>query len=60
VLPDPDSVSLSVDGRKALELTTGALVRVRAAEQRLRLAKIESAPFWRLVREKFRLPDDYH
>ena len=60
VLPDPDAVSLSIDGRKAVELTTGALVRVRAAERRLRLAKVDSSPFWQLVREKFRLPDDYH
>lgn len=60
VLPDPDAVSLSVDGLKAVELTTGALIRVRAADRRLRLAKVESIPFWRLVREKFRLPDDYH
>ena len=60
VLPDPDAVSLSVDGRKAVELTTGALVRVRAADARLRLAQVESSPFWQLVREKFRLPDDYH
>ncbi len=60
VLPDPDAVSLSVDGRKAVELATGAVVRVRASDRRLRLAKVEGAPFWRLVREKFRLPDDYH
>lgn len=60
VLPDPDAVSLSIDGRKAVELTTGALVRVRAADPRLRLAKVDSSPFWQLVREKFRLPDDYH
>jgi NAD+ kinase len=60
VLPDPDAVSLSVDGRKAVELTTGALVRVRAADARLRLAQVDSSPFWQLVREKFRLPDDYH
>lgn len=60
VLPDPDAVSLSVDGLKAVELTTSAIVRARPGERRLRLAKVDSAPFWRLVREKFRLPDDYH
>ncbi|MGH2785888.1 MAG: NAD(+)/NADH kinase [Actinomycetota bacterium] len=60
VLPDPDAVSLSVDGLKAVELKTGAVIRVRASQRRLRLAKVESVPFWRLVREKFRLPDDYH
>jgi NAD+ kinase len=60
VKPDPDVVSLSADGRKESELPVGAVVRVRAASQYLKLAKVEGAPFWRLVREKFRLPDDYH
>jgi len=60
VLPDPDVVSLSADGRKEIELSVGAQVRVRASSQRLKLAKVEGAPFWRLVREKFRLPDGYH
>jgi NAD+ kinase len=60
VLPDPDSVSLSADGRKEVELPVGARVHVRAGSRRLKLAKVEGAPFWRLVREKFRLPDDYH
>jgi len=58
VLPDPDAVTVSVDGRKAIELGPGAEVRARAAKHRLRLAKVEGAPFWRLLREKFRLPDD--
>jgi NAD+ kinase len=60
VLPDPDVVALSPDGRKETELPAGSQVRVRAATQDLKLAKVEGAPFWRLVREKFRLPDDYH
>jgi NAD+ kinase len=60
VLPDPDTVSLSADGRKEVELPVGAQVRVRAGSKPLKLAKVEGAPFWRLVREKFRLPDDYH
>lgn len=60
VLPDPDAVALSVDGRKESELVVGARVRVRAADRPLKLAKVAAAPFWRLVREKFRLPDDYH
>ena len=60
VLPDPDGVSLSVDGMKSVELSTEAVVRVRAGRRRLRLAKVDATPFWRLVREKFRLPDDYH
>ena len=60
VLQDPDAVSLSVDGRKGPELAAGTIVQVRASARRLKLAKVEGAPFWRLVREKFRLPDDYH
>jgi len=60
VLPDPDAVSLSADGRKESELQVGARVSVRAGAKRLKLAKVAGAPFWRLVREKFRLPDDYH
>jgi NAD+ kinase len=60
VLPDPDAVSLSTDGRKESELPVGAQVRVRAGSRHLKLAKVAAAPFWRLVREKFRLPDDYH
>lgn len=60
VLPDPDPVSLSVDGRKEVELVSGAEVRARAGDRRLKLAKVEGRPFWRLVRDKFRLPDDYH
>jgi len=60
VLPEPDAVALSADGRKESELPLGALVRVRAGSKHLKLAKVEGAPFWRLVREKFRLPDGYH
>ena len=60
VLPDPDAVSLSTDGRKETELPVGSRVKVRAGSRPLRLAKVGAAPFWRLVREKFRLPDDYH
>jgi len=60
VMPDLDAVSLSTDGRKESELPVGAQVYVRAASRHLKLAKVEGAPFWRLVREKFRLPDDYH
>ncbi len=60
VLPDPDTVSLSADGRKEVELPVGARVTVRAGAKTLKLAKVEGAPFWRLVREKVRLPDDYH
>jgi NAD+ kinase len=60
VLPDPDAVSLSVDGRKEIQLAAGTEVRVRAGERTLRLAKVGGLPFWRLVREKLHLPDDYH
>ena len=37
-----------------------AKVRVRKGTRPLLLAKVGASPFWRLVREKFRLPDDYH
>jgi NAD+ kinase len=55
VLPDADASSLSADGGPALPLAFGARVRVRAAPERLRLAKLEPTPFWRLLREKFGL-----
>ena len=57
---DPDAVSFSADGRKESELPVGSRVTVRAGTRPLKLAKVAGAPFWRLVREKFRLPDDYH
>ena len=60
VMPDLDAVSLSTDGRKESAVPVGARVQVRAGARRLNLAKVEGQPFWRLVREKFRLPDDYH
>jgi NAD+ kinase len=52
---DPEGALLSADGHHAIRLTGGANVRVRAADDRIRLAKVEPRPFWRLVREKFRL-----
>jgi NAD+ kinase len=55
VLPDPDAVSLSLDGRKGMELVTGAEVRVRGGSTRVRLAKLGAKPFWTLVRTKFGL-----
>lgn len=58
VLDDPDAVALSADGRKWVELPAGAEVRLRAGARRLRLAMVDSMPFWRLVREKFRLPTE--
>lgn len=56
VLDDPDAVALSADGRKWVELPTGSTVRLRRGSTRIRLAMVESAPFWRLVRQKFHLP----
>lgn len=56
ILPDPDSVGVSPDGRPWVEAGPGSLVRVRPAARRLRLAVVEPAPFWRLVRTKFGLP----
>ena len=52
---DPDGALLSADGHAAIRVNAGAHVRVRAADDRIRLAKVEPRPFWRLVREKFRL-----
>ena len=50
-----DPASLSADGLPAIKLAPGARVRLRAAKDRIRLAKLEPRPFWRLVREKFHL-----
>ena len=58
VLPDGDAASLSADGGSAIELPAGATVNARASDVRVRLAKVDPAPFWRLVREKFQLPSD--
>lgn len=55
VLPDQDEASLSADGGPALPLSPDADVRITTGG-RMRLAKIEPAPFWRLLREKFHLP----
>ena len=55
LLPDPDAAALSADGRPAIELAPGAVVRVRRSERRLRLAIVDGGPFWALVREKFHL-----
>jgi NAD+ kinase len=53
---ETDPASLSADGLPAITLAPGAIVKVRAGKERIRLAKLEPAPFWRLVREKFHLP----
>ncbi len=53
ILPDPDAVSLVIDGRKSLELTPDMQVRVRAGKKRARLARLEATPFWSIVRTKF-------
>lgn len=58
VLPDADEAALSADGGPALPLSSGTIVTVRAAADRVRLAKLDPAPFWALVRDKFRLPAD--
>jgi NAD+ kinase len=50
-----DPASLSADGLPAMKLAPGAQVRLRAGKDRIRLAKLEPRPFWRLVREKFHL-----
>lgn len=56
LLPQTDDAALSADGGPALPLSSGAQVHVRAGANRIRLAKVEPAPFWRLVRNKFQLP----
>jgi NAD+ kinase len=58
LLPDADIASMSVDGGPAVSLDPGAHVTVRSAPEKVRLAKLDPAPFWRLVREKFLLPGD--
>jgi len=55
LMGEDDPASLSADGLPAIKLSPGARIRVRAAEDRIRLAKLEPRPFWRLVREKFHL-----
>lgn len=49
------AAALSADGGPAVPLASGAEVRVRPGESRIRLAKLEPAPFWRLVRAKLHL-----
>ncbi|MGH2830957.1 MAG: NAD(+)/NADH kinase [Actinomycetota bacterium] len=56
VLPDPDAVAVSADGRPWIEVPAGAVIRIRRSERRLRIASVDATPFWRLVRTKFRLP----
>lgn len=56
ILPDPDSVGVSPDGRRWVEAGPGATIKVRPSPKRLRLAVVEAVPFWRLVRTKFGLP----
>jgi NAD+ kinase len=50
-----DPASLSADGFPAISISPGAQIRLRASKDRIRLAKLEPRPFWRLVREKFHL-----
>lgn len=57
VLPDPDAVGVSPDGRPWLEAAPGSTIVLNPSPRRLRLAVVEQAPFWRLVRDKFRLPN---
>lgn len=55
VLPDPDAVSLSLDGHRGMELIAGAEVRIRRGSTRARFVRITDTPFWSLVRSKFGL-----
>ncbi|MGZ4119046.1 MAG: NAD(+)/NADH kinase [Actinomycetota bacterium] len=56
LLHEPDLAALSSDGLPTVPLSPGARVTVRAGKDRIRLAKLEPAPFWRLVRDKLQLP----
>jgi NAD+ kinase len=58
VLSDSDAAAVSADGRGAIELPPGSTIEVMRSEQRLRLVNVDAGPFWRLVREKFRLGTD--
>jgi NAD+ kinase len=58
VLGHSDVAGLSADGRPSTDLAPGATVRLRRSDLRVRLADVDAAPFWRLVREKFRLRTD--
>jgi NAD+ kinase len=55
ILPGQEAAALSADGGAGLPLSSGAEIHVRTGG-RIKLAKVEPAPFWRLVREKFGLP----
>lgn len=55
VLSGSDEAALSADGKPSVPVHPGAVVRLRRGAHRVRLAKVAPAPFWRLVREKFRL-----
>jgi NAD+ kinase len=55
LMGEDDPASLSADGLPAMKLAPGAQVRLRTCKDRIRLAKLEPRPFWRLVREKFHL-----
>lgn len=50
-----DTASLSADGAEAKPLPPGATITLRSGPERVKLAKVVPMPFWRLVREKFRL-----
>ncbi|MDP9341496.1 MAG: NAD(+)/NADH kinase [Actinomycetota bacterium] len=50
---------LSADGRASMPLPVGSRVRVRAADQRLRMVRKEAAgTFYGKVRDRFHLPDE--
>jgi NAD+ kinase len=55
IAPDADAAAISADGGPAVPVSTGARIRLRAGSHRIKLAKLEPSPFWRLVREKFHL-----
>jgi NAD+ kinase len=56
LLSEGENAWLSVDGRAPIEIEPGAVVRLRAGERRVKLARVAPRSFWALVREKFGLP----
>jgi len=56
VLPALDVGGLSADGQEAVALSANAQIRLRAQARGVRLATIDSTPFWRMVHRKFELP----
>lgn len=55
VSPEGPDAAASVDGRPAQVLAPGASLTIRIADAPARLARLDDAPFWTLVRDKLRV-----